>query len=131
MTQVAPTPTSAARITAFALLALTLGAGLAVLCLEFIGVPLLIATVLLGRAAPNRPSADMALPRLAFGVGFTGSVAWFAVRTSGIFDGSANSGSLVWFGFWLLLGCMLVSVEAAALIRSGAGGAAREDRPGV
>jgi hypothetical protein len=117
MTQLAATRTNAPRIAALALLALALGAGLGFLCLELIGVPLLIATVLLGRSAADRSSADLTLPRLAFGVGFTGSVAWFAVRTSGIFDGSANSGSLFWFGFWLLTGCMLVSIGAASALQ--------------
>ena len=98
-------------------LAVAIGAGLGFCCLELIGAPLLIAVLWIGRYAAGHSSADLTLPFLGFGFGFAGSVAWFAVRTSGIFDGTAGSGSVYWFGFWFLVGCAMTCVGARYLMR--------------
>jgi hypothetical protein len=111
------------------LLAVAVGVGLGFLCLELVGAPLLIATLVVGRYATSRSSVSLALPLLGLGFGFAGSVAWFAVRTSGIFDGTAGSGSVYWFGFWFLLGCSMLLIGAGLLLQQFAAGAAPTDQP--
>jgi hypothetical protein len=110
-------------------LAVAVGVGLGFCCLEGIGAPLLIATLVIGRYAGNHSSADLAIPSLGFGLGFTACVAFFAARTSGIFNGTGGSGSVYWFGFWFLVGCGITSVGVISLMRRLASGTAPEGRP--
>jgi hypothetical protein len=100
-----------------AVLALPLGAGLAFLSLEVIGVPLLVVAMLIGYRVGRRASIDSPLWTACFGVAFAGTVAFFALRTSGIFSGAANTGTVPWFVFWFLFGCTLACGGFALLIR--------------
>jgi hypothetical protein len=97
-------------------LAVAIGIGLGCCCLAFIGAPLLVTVLWIGRYAGGHSSADLTLPFLGFGFGFAASVASLAVRTSGIFDGTAGSGSVYWFGFWFLVGCVMTCISAFRLV---------------
>jgi hypothetical protein len=99
-----------------AVLALPLGAGLAFLSLEVTGVPLLVAAMLIAYHAGSRASIDLPLWSACFGLAFAGTVAFFAWRTSGIFAGTANTGSVPWFAFWFLFGGALTCGGSALLI---------------
>jgi hypothetical protein len=98
------------------LLAIAIGAGLAFCCLEIIGAPLLIAVLWIARYAARHSSADLTIPFVGFGFGFAATVAAFAARTSGIFDGNAGSGSVYLFGFWFLVGCAMLGIGATFLM---------------
>ena len=117
------------KVSVNALLAFALGVGLGFLCLELIGMPLLIAVLWIGRYAADRSSASLGPPLLGLGLGFAATIAWFAVRTSGIFDGTAGSGSVYWFGFWFLVGCAMTGVGVSLLIRRFTARPAPSDRP--
>jgi hypothetical protein len=111
-----------------AVLALPLGAGLAVLSLEVIGVPLLVAAILIGYHVGGRASIALPLWSACFGLAFAAIVAYFALRTSGIFAGAANTGSVPWFGFWFLFGCTLTCGGFALLVRRLGSGTAMRHR---
>jgi hypothetical protein len=111
-----------------AVLALPLGAALAFLSLEVIGVPLLVVAMLIGYRVSGRASMDPSLWSACFGLAFTGTIAFFALRTSGIFNGAANTGSVAWFGLWLLFGCTLTCAGFALLVRRLMSGTATRQR---
>jgi hypothetical protein len=106
--------TKALKLATNELLAIALGVGLGFLCLEIIGVPLIIAVLLIGRYASDHSDADLTLPLLGFGVAFACTVGWFTVRTSGIFDGTGGSG-IAYFAFWFLVGCALTVLGVTRL----------------
>ena len=77
----------------------------------------------------SHSSADLTLPFVGFELGFAGSVGCFALLTSGIFDGTAGSGSVYWFGFWFLVGCAMTCVGAGLFTRRLLPRVAPGDRP--
>lgn len=99
-----------------AVLTLPMGAALAFLSLEAIGAPLLVIAMLIAYHVAGRASVDLPVWSVCFGVAFAGTVAFFALQTSGIFTGAANTGSVWWFGFWFLFGCTLTCGGSTALI---------------
>ena len=96
--------------------ALPFGVCLGFLSLEGIGVPLVAIAVLLALGIGRR-SWILPATAMSFGLGFAATVVYFALRTSGIFAGAADTGTIAWFAFWFLFACALVCVGAVTLRR--------------
>jgi hypothetical protein len=98
------------------LVLIPLGAVLAFLSLEVIGIPLVLAALALVVHAGRR-SADLPLLLMGFGIGFAGSVGFFALRTSAIFTGDAGAVGAAWFAAHFAFGLGVVAVGSWLLQR--------------
>jgi hypothetical protein len=99
------------------LLLTPLGAALAFLSLEVIGIPLVVAALAYVIYAGRR-SGDLPLLLMGFGIGFAGSVLFFAVRTSAIFSGAGGAVGVAWFAAHLVFGLGLVAAGSWLLQHS-------------
>lgn len=90
------------------LLLMPLGAVLAFLSLEVIGIPLVLAAVAL-IVYVGRRSADLPLLLMGFGIGFAASVGFFALRTSAIFSGDVGAVGVAWFAAHFAFGLGVVA----------------------
>jgi hypothetical protein len=90
------------------LLLMPLGAALAFLSLEVIGIPLVLAALALV-VYVGRKSADLPLLLLGFGIGFAASVGFFALRTSSIFTGDGGMVGVAWFAAHFAFGLGVVA----------------------
>ena len=99
------------------LLLIPLGAALAFLSLEVIGIPLVLATLGFVLYVGHR-SGGLPLLLMGFGIGFTASVLFFALRTSAIFSGGAGAAGVAWFAAHLVFGLGLVAAGSWLLQRS-------------
>ena len=90
------------------LLLMPLGAVLAFLSLEVIGIPLVVASLALVLYAGRR-STDLPLLLIGFGLGFAASVGFFALRTSAIFTGDGGLVGAAWFAAHLAFGLGVIA----------------------
>jgi hypothetical protein len=98
------------------LMLIPLGAVLAFLSLEVIGIPLVLAVLALVSYLGHR-SEDLPLLLMGFGIGFAGSVGFFALRTSGIFTGDGGAVGAVWFAAHFAFGLGVVAAGSWLLQR--------------
>jgi hypothetical protein len=98
-------------------LLLALGAGLAFLSLEVIGIPLLLVAlgiiVWAGRRTGNTHKALM-----LFGGGFVASVSFFAVRW-GIFSPDVDTGGRLWFVVYFAAGVGMIAAGLGLYLLGG------------